>query len=666
MRARLLPLLILFVAPALAQDLGFRPDERKKTHTLRDPLTTEAFEQPVRDQTEVAFKDSMLRELSFGEHPRLRQLWVSPYTGFATYPDPAGWKNVAEKASFARKQEIRRALEKFPRRYGTPAAIPALHRYRLALITYAALGRLNEELKAQLYLDLLYCARDEGNERAEQEALKELRPLLNKLADHEGRPAASMLRDGYLAGEVARLLGDEKTAAKRFRQAASRIERWKAARELRVPARLARAEYDWKDKSVEDLAAILEGKNKYDAQVAALLLVDRGAADHLLKHFGGKRVEWKKSLVRRAAEHPNARILPALRVALKDEDPYVALWAARAVGRLDSEEAVRVLIEDLEDGDEEVLVEGLADCAHPSALRELVRLAEEGSGFGGRPAAARKLALHRGDAAVRGLVRHVAAAESYNLSAALGLALRRRAAIGPALREALAAEKNPRALANLLRLAALIDDEGCLEQAKAHVQAQDPKVRFAALLVRARKGEGKSALVSAWGSAEPGDRPALILALGHAGAVAPVREALDPKVRTDAYTTFLAAIIAAGWSKDAVARRRLVELLDDRDPLVSASAAHALILAGDSKRVLALLGQAPYGTVSAIARACADAGLNSAVPALIAAYEADDGAWIGSYPGRWGPYGLPSEEIPEALRRLGGKQAQAFLEKIGA
>ena len=102
MRARLLPLLILFVAPALAQDLGFRPEERKKTHTLRDPLTTEAFEQPVRDQTEVAFKDRTLRELSFGEHPRLRRLWVSPHTGFATYPDPVQWKNVAEKMPHAR------------------------------------------------------------------------------------------------------------------------------------------------------------------------------------------------------------------------------------------------------------------------------------------------------------------------------------------------------------------------------------------------------------------------------------------------------------------------------------------------------------------------------------------------------------------------------------
>ncbi|MFQ5845679.1 MAG: HEAT repeat domain-containing protein, partial [Planctomycetota bacterium] len=471
--------LLGLVAAAAAQDLRYKPQERKKTHALTDPLTGETFEQPLLDPTEVAWRDRLLRPVSFGDHPRLRRVWVSPHTGFATLPDPALWKHLHEKGKEEDKRKIRRALAAFPRRYRRPDAIPALHRYRLALLTYEALGRLDENRRTGLYLAMVYCALDEGNEAVVTQYLKRLQPLVEKRADDEGLPADEMLASGYLAGEIARRLGDAQAARDHFARAASRFERWRPLavgarqhggrdaahrrrqgrlRQLRIFARLGRAEVDWRDKSVEELRAILEGPDKTDAHVAALLLVDRGAAGLLQKHFSGNDLALKKNLVHRAAQHPDPALLPALRAALRDADPHVALWAARAVGEQRTPEAVRALSKELADADEELLVEGLARAAPaPAAVRELARLAQAGDPFGGGPAAARRLSLLGGPEAARALVGHVATTESYNLSVALNVALRVGPALAPPLREALERERHIFRLQNLLVLAAHVD-----------------------------------------------------------------------------------------------------------------------------------------------------------------------------------------------------------------
>ncbi|MGH7162495.1 MAG: hypothetical protein ACREID_03340, partial [Planctomycetota bacterium] len=159
---RPLALVALLLAPSVGaqEEEGdkstYDRGERKTTETLVDPITGESFEHPLPTETEIVWTDRLLRGVGFGEHPRLRQIQVSPFTGFATYRDPALWKQLREEGDAAAKAKVRAALARFPRRYRAPAAVPALHRYALAEITYEALGRLNEEMRARIALDALH------------------------------------------------------------------------------------------------------------------------------------------------------------------------------------------------------------------------------------------------------------------------------------------------------------------------------------------------------------------------------------------------------------------------------------------------------------------------------------------------------------------------------
>ncbi|MCZ6788165.1 MAG: HEAT repeat domain-containing protein, partial [Planctomycetota bacterium] len=375
-------------------------------------------------------------------------------------------------------------------------------------------------------------------------------------------------------------------------------------------------------------------------------------------------LRFKKDLVHRAYTNPNPALVPALEPMLLHDDVFVATWAARALGRIGTPSAIQTLVRGLAGEDQERLVEGLAASSSKEATKELARLAEEGSGFGARPKAARALLKRPGAVAADGLVRHVAVAESYNLSSALLVATKYGPTLEPRLVSALEAEKDAARLANLLRLAALIPSVNCVRIAAGHQQSSDPKVRLGAVAVRAQAGEGKSELASAFAGASGGDKIVILEALGHLGADSVLRASIDDRVRQDSPALFLVALKAAGRAKDKSLRTKLTKLLADPNPLVVASAAHGLVLMGEKKRVLALLESRQYTIVSAIARGLGETKDASAVSVLIDAYGADDGAWIGSEPGEGGPYGMPRQEIAAALRRIGGNDAEAFLKRI--
>ena len=434
--------LLCLATPLLAQGF-FGKEQDKKTHReLRDPLTGESFRQPLPRATEIAWTDRLLRPVATGEHPRLRGVWVSPYTGFATLPSEALWKRVG-KMNPQQKAKIKNALADFPRKYHHVDAIPALHRYALALKTYRAIG-MSQELHIHLLLQAAYSARDEGNVAEEAKYLRILRPIFEKRAENESITSRDMIRSGYLAGEIARVQGDTKAASRLFEQADMRIRRWKDGRAMRVHARLGHAEFAWAGKSDDELKAMLDGPDPTDRRVAALLLVDRGAVDAiapLLKEKDKETVSlrFKKDLVHRAYTNPNPALVPALEPMLGHDDVFVATWAARALGRIGTPSAIQTLVRGLADEDQERLVEGLAASSSKEATKELARLAEEGSGFGARPKAARALLKRPGAVAADGLVRHVAVAESHNLSSALLVATKYGPTLEPRLVSALEA-----------------------------------------------------------------------------------------------------------------------------------------------------------------------------------------------------------------------------------
>jgi len=198
--------------------------------------------------------------------------------------------------------------------------------------------------------------------------------------------------------------------------------------------------------------------------------------------------------------------------------------------------------------------------------------------------------------------------------------------------------------------------------AERQIDSTDPRVRAAAACALGRRDTLRAALAAE----ETADvRPLLLEALGRAGGGPEIAAAIDSG-RADSPRLFLAALRAAGRARAKELAPRLRELVEDADVVVAAHAAHALVLLGERAATLPLLARAPWLVVSAVARGCGETGDESLVPALVAAYEADDGAWAGSFPGPDGEYDLPRREIPLAVRRLGGKQAEAFLRKIGA
>ena len=131
-----------------------------------------------------------------------------------------------------------------------------------------------------------------------------------------------------------------------------------------------------------------------------------------------------------------------------------------------------------------------------------------------------------------------------------------------------------------------------------------------------------------------------------------LKAACTAKSRSENYPAYLAALKAAGRTKSSALKGLLIEALADNDPLVVAHAAHGLVRMGQKGKVTPLLKTAPYTVVSAIARAAAEAGDKSMANALQAALKADDGAWLGSLPGRGGPYDLPAREIAATLTVL--------------
>jgi HEAT repeat protein len=652
--------LLALAALCPAQDVKFETEERKRTITLQDPLTGESFEQALVPRVDPLWVDRLLRPVAYGDPPRLREIWVSPFTGFATFPDPGLWKSVHESKDEAMKSRVRAALAKFPRRYRASDQVPALHRVALAEITYEALGALDDDSRTRLYLHGLWCARDEGNEAAERRFRRLLRPLAEKRAEQESLATESMIRAGYLAGELARLDGDAKTALARFEQAFDRIRRWKAAREVRVLARTGVAEAAWTGRPVEELVALAFGDDPVDAHVATLLLVDRAAGDALAKRLKNASEELKRDVVMRARERPAPALVAALRPLLDAEDEFTALHAAIAVGRARTWDAVRALVDALAESRPENLVAGLAEAATPEAVEHLARLAETGSAFGERPKAAAALARIGGERAARALVAHVEAAEGFALESALRHAARAGDAVVPFLRRRL--EDGGGGLANLLHLAARLGDPSLRALAERQIDSTDPRVRAAAACALGRRDTLRAALAAE----ETADvRPLLLEALGRAGGGPEIAAAIE-SARADSPRLFLAAMRAAGRARAKELAPRLRELVEDADVVVAAHAAHALVLLGERDATLPLLARAPWLVVSAVARGCGETGDESLVPALVAAYEADDGAWAGSFPGPDGEYDLPRREIPLAVRRLGGKQAEAFLRKIGA
>ncbi|MEE8106844.1 MAG: DUF2225 domain-containing protein [Planctomycetota bacterium] len=658
MRLAVLPacLLIFLALPSIADDDGFfgKTKEAKNYRELKDPLTGETFRQPLDRTTEVVWTDRFRRPVSIGEHPRLYNVWVSPHTGFATLPDPGLWKQIAEKSDAGAKDKIKNELKKYPRRYRHVAAVPALHRYELAILTYRAMNRLGEERAVHLYMRAAWCAMDEGNEKAASKYRKLLLPILKRRAENESLATEQLVRSGYMAAEASRLEGDLATAEKLFRQADSRIRRYKVARELRIPSRLAVAELDWKDKTVDELNAIIEGPDEYDCHVARLLLVDRGAGEPLRKILKKhkKHLELRKDIVRRAMEKPHAGLIPALKAALLDDEYFIAASAAQAMGRIDSDEAVKTLIEALADEDEERLVLGLAESTRPMATKELARLAEKGSGFGGRPAAAKALLDRPGAEVGEALVRHVAVAESYNLSSALLIATKAGPAVFPALRAAIKSETDNKRLANLLALAGQVTDAESAAAAAAHLGHSDSNVALHAAMACAQKGQGVSKIAPALQTATGPDRARLLTAAGWLRDVKALKAACTPQARSENYPAYLAALKAAGRTKSSALKEILIEALSDNDPLVIAHAAHGLVRMGQKSKVTPLLKTAPYTVVSAIARAAAESGDKSMAKALEAALKADDGVWLGSLPGRGGPYDLPARELANALAVL--------------
>ncbi len=666
MALRVFGLLVAFAAAAAAQDLRFKPEEKKTSLRLTDPLTGEAFDQPLAPSNEVAFTDRALRPVSLGDAPRLHELWVSPFTGFCTFPDPELWKRIHEKASAADKEKTRAALARWPRRYGTAAQVPALHRYALAEMTYAALGLLDEQTKLRIHLQSLWCALDEGNAAAERRALETLRPLCLRRVDDEGITSEQMLRASYLSGEIARRLGDAAKAQEFFAQAFGRIQRWKVGREIRLLARIGMAETEWRARGAAELAALAAGDDPVDAHVAVVLLVDRGAAAELTAALKGASLDLKKDVVNRAVERPHAALAAVLAPFLGEEDAYLADTAAVAIGSIRTPESVELLVGALAESAGERLVLGLAQAGTPGAIAVLARLAEEGSEFGERPQAAAALAALGGEAACRALLRHVAVAEGYNLSHAVRLAARAGPALLPPLRAALEAGEGGGGLANLLVLAAILGDAECRRSAGRFLASDDARVRAAAAVAMARGGEGKAQVQEALRIADSSARPMLLDALGYLGGGPEIGAALDAKTRADEGKSFLAAVRAAGRARMTAHAPLLRELLEDADAVVAAHAAHALVLLGERKLVLPLLETAPWILVSAVARGCGETGDASLVPALMKAYELDDGAFLGAQPGPDGEYDLPRREIPAAIRKLGGKQAEAFLKRLGA
>lgn len=660
-----LALLLLSASPLFGEDPKnpFAPTERKATEAVQDPLTGESFDLPIVEMTtEVVWTDRLLRPVSFGEHPRLRQIWVSPRTGFATYPDAPLWKNIREKGDATSKEKVRAALAKFPRRYRDAGSVPALHRYALALITYEALGQLTDAMRFRLVRDALYCARDEGNAGEEKRYLKLLRPLAEKRAEDESLPIPEMIESCYLAGEIARLLGDAPAAARRFAEAAARIERYKEGKELRVPARLAAAETAAAPKSDADLAAMLEGPDRNDAQVAAMLLVDRGAADKVAARLKEADAPQRIALLKRAAEHPLPALLPDLEALLGHDDPYTVVCAAEAIAAIHSAAAITALLRGLQGSRDDLLAAALERMGTREARDQLARIAGEAEGADARAAAAEALVRAGGEGAAPALIRFVGKAESYDVAGALRIAARAGTALLAPLRAALGKEADPAARSNLFRLAARLGDRECARIAAGSLSSLEGDAKVSAALAAARDGKGKEILLDALAKTDVGRRGPILEALGALGLSDPAAAALTAEARQDATNDYLGAIRALGRAREKAA---ILPLLDDPDAVVAAHAAHALYLAGEKARVLPLLRTGHWILVSAIARAAGETADGATVGALIEACKADDGAWMGSSPGPGGEYGLPRDEIADALRRIGGKEAEAFLKTLG-
>lgn len=649
--------LVFLSAAALAQgeDTRFAPKETKRSERVKDPLTGREFDLPIIEPTtEVLRRDRLLRPVVSGEHPRLRQIWVSPETGFASYPDRNLWKEITESKDDAGKAKLKAALAKFPRRYASAETIPALHRYALAWITYETLGRLDGAMRYRLALDALHCALDEGNAAAAKKYRALLKPVVEKRCDDESLGEKELITASYLLGELARLDGDAATAQRRFDECLQRIGRWKEARDLREPARLGLCEILWKEKGAEELLAIARGDDRNDARVATILLVDRGAGAALAALLGDADETLRLEVANRALERPQASLVPALEPLLAADAP-VRDAAAFALGSLGTKEAVLALAKALPGEADELRAAALARARTPDAAAALARMTREGASF--------DLALLPsvgGAEIAAAMVERVKTVESYNR----GKAFRAAAGLAPAivapLEAALAAEKEPAALGNLLRLAARLDRKSLRAAAAPHLASDEEEVRRAAALVLAREGKGRDLLVAALGT---GDAAAAMEALGWFGPSPAIAEAISPKVRAESPTLFLAALRAAGRAKDASRADAMEALLDDPDPIVAAHAAHGLALLGRRERILPRLESGHYLVVSGIARGLGESGDAAAVPVLIRAFGADDGAWLGGSPGVSGDYGTPRREIADALRRIGGKQAEAFLEK---
>jgi len=355
---------------------------------LTCPLCQTAFQAKTMGSSYyIAGVDTDLRETGSIEDVRRYAVATCPCCGNTDYtwnlqaPDDL---DEVERAALAEALEFDPAA---PRRAGSRVATD-FQRLERARTCFVARG-LEASSLAELALLAYYVARDLGQRDLEPRLRDEAAALFEQAIAEEDLPPALLVRDAYLAGELARRAGRRDAALAAFDRAVEAAEEAEAEGESMPSdpatdvARLARrmhANLVYRDAPADTLLELSRDDDDEVAGQARRLLArrrDRASVDAIRAAWAEAPDADKSVMLSELEVDPPAALFDLLVEALGASAPDDVRAAARALGVLGDPRAAGPLLAALERGvlsTEAVLVEALRRVEAPGRDDRLLQL----------------------------------------------------------------------------------------------------------------------------------------------------------------------------------------------------------------------------------------------------------------------------------------------------